>query len=270
MIPSAVATVQVSVYVFSSIDGRIPHSSIPEEVNNTPQSFLVVWENTGSVGCRFRLRADIYEIINNTKKQVYTSWSEETPIEPGGQENLIAYWYPKSPGNFTVRTFLYYCNSIGDGPLANFTVFTSNITTKRAPLEVKTESTESYVEFRFNSEENINDLVIIPRGYPVGWIFDSKSAGRIEKGKEKMVKLDYEASIWKESNVSFDIVTLDGKFYKQEKITLRKKREFPIYHAIIIVLVTVIIILSIMLIRYKKEGVKLGDREGSNGNSGSR
>lgn len=269
MVSSAVAILRVNVYVSSSIDGRIPYFNIPAEVNNTPQSFLVVWENTGSVGCRFRLRADIYEIINSTKRQIYTSWSEEIPIEPGAQENLVAYWYPKSPGNFTVHTFIYYCNSIEDGPTGNFTVLKSNITT-RAPFDVKTESTESYVEFRFNSREDINDLVIIPREYPLGWIFDSKRMGGIEKGREKIVRVNYEASIWKERNVSFDIVTLDGKFYKQERITLRKKREFPVYHAIIVILVVVIIILSIMLIRYRKRGVELGDREGSNGNSGSR
>ena len=269
MVSSTVAVVRVNVYVSSSIDGRIPYFNIPAKVNNTPQSILVVWENTGSVGCRFRLRADIYEIINNTKRQSYTSWSEEIPIEPGAQENLVAYWYPEGPGNFTVHTFLYYCNSIENGPAGNFTVFKSNITT-RAPFDVKTESTENYVEFIFNSEENINDLVIIPREYPLGWTFDSKRIDGIEKGKKKIVRVNYEASIWKERNVSFDIVTLDGKFYKQERITLRKKREFPVYQATIVILVIVIIILSVMLIRYKREGVKLGDREGSNGDSGSR
>ncbi len=252
MIPSALAIIQVNIYVSGSIDGRIPHSNIPEEVNNTPQSFLVVWENTGSIGCRFRLRADIYEIINDTKKQVYTSWSEETPIEPGEQANLIAYWYPKSPGNFTVRTFLYYCNTIRDGPRANFTVFKQNITAKEIPVEVKTESTESYVAFRFNSKENIENLVIIPDEYPFGWTFDSKKVDWIEEGKEKIVKLDYEAGIWKERNVSFDIVTLDGRYYQSKEITLKKKREFPIYQTIIIILAVLVIILSIMLIRRRR------------------
>jgi hypothetical protein len=262
LMSSVVAIVQVNVYVSTSLDGRIPYFNIPGEVDDTPQSFLVVWENTGSIGCGFRLRADVYELVGNKTRQAYTSWSEEKSIEPGGHEELTAYWYPKGSGNFTVRTFLYYCNSIEDGPRANFTVFRSNITAGEMPFEVKTETTENYVEFRFNSREDVRDLIIIPRRYPVGWVFDSKKVDWIGKGKEKIVKVDYEAGIWGEKNISFDMVTSDGEYYQSTEVTLRKKKEFPIYQAIIGILVVVNLILSIIIIR---GGVRFGNREDSDG-----
>ncbi len=270
LISSAAAIVQVNVYVSSFMDGGIAYSNIPDRVNNTPQSFLLVWENTGSIGCSFRQRVDIYEIIDNKTRQVYTSWSEKVPIEPGGQGNLIAYWHPRNSGDYMARTFLYYCNSIENGPTANFTVFKSNITAKEIPAELKTEGTEQYVDFRFNSKEDINQLAIIPRDYPLGWAFESKGVDGIEKGREKTVRVNYDAGIWKERNVSFDIVTLDGKYYQSEEVTLRKKREFPIYQTIIAILVAVILILSITLIRYRKRGVDVGDRENPDRNSRSR
>ncbi|MBN2013675.1 MAG: hypothetical protein JW778_00695 [Candidatus Altiarchaeota archaeon] len=261
LVPSAVAIIEVQVYVSGLIDGRIPHSEIPEVVNDTPQSFLVVWENTGSVGCGFRLRADIYEVLNDTRRQVYTSWGEEKPIEPGGTGNLAAYWYPGRSGNFTVRTFLYFCNSIKDGPAANFSVYRSNRTGSRIPAEITTEATEDYVEFRFDPKEDINSILIVPRDYPTGWVFESKSLESIKKGEENTVRLGYEASIWKERNITFDIVSADGRFYQSSKVSLMKKEEFPIYQAIIMFLVIVILILSVQLLRYRREGCK-GDEKG--------
>jgi hypothetical protein len=251
VIPPSIAMIEVNIYVSSFIDGRMPYHNISELVNDTPHRSTVIWENTGSVGCSFRLRADIYEIVNNTKIQAHTSWSEEKPVEPGDQAELVAYWYPKSPGNFTVRTFLYYCNTIGEGPEANFTVFRSNITAEKPPFEIKTETTESYIEFRFNSREDVKDLVIIPDRYPTGWAFDSKRIGLIEEGKEKIVRLNYEAGIWKEKNVSFDIVAMDGRYYHSKEITIEKKRkeEFPVYPAVAAILLVIVIVLLLMLIR---------------------
>lgn len=261
LMSSVVAIIEVQVYVSGRIDGEIPYHEIPGSVKDTPLRFLVVWENTGSIGCSFRLRADIYEIFNNTERQVYTTWGVEEPIEPGEVGNLEAYWYPGRGGNFTVKTFLYFCNSIEDGPSANFIVYRSNSTALDIPAEIKTESTEEYVEFRFNPREDINSLVIVPRDYPIGWVFESKNVSGFEKGREKIVRLGYEASIWKEKNVTFDIVSQDGRFYRSSRVSLTKKEEFPLYQITIMFLVIVILILSIRLIRYRREGYKVDEKE---------
>jgi hypothetical protein len=249
---SADAIMRINVYVSNLIDGRMPYIDMPAVVNNTPQKFIIVWENTGSVGCNFRMRADIYQRVKGESVPVYSSWSKAVPIEPGGAGNLEAYWYPNRTGEYSVETFLYFCNFLSDGPKSNFTVFKANRTLAKMPAAIRAESTEDYIDFVINPTEDISSLMIVPKSYPVGWVFESGEWRGIEKGKDNRLRLGYSAQIWKESNVSFDVVSSDGKYYQSVVVELAKKQEFPLYPIVIGVLVLLIIILSVKVFSYRR------------------
>ena len=244
LVSSSAGIMRVSVYVAGAIDGKIPHYDIPEDAAGEPVSFLVVWENTGSIGCSFRLRADVYERVDGTLQPVYSSWSAEAPIEPGGVADLEAFWYPDKSGEYSVRTFLYFCNSIDEGPSGNFSVTAANRSRLPGlPAEVRASRNLEYVEFAINPKDNLSSVVIVPRDYPLGWAFSSVRKDGLVAGQDNVVRVGYRAEIWKEANVTFDFVSSDGRYYQPVTVELKKPEPFPVYEAVIVVLVLVVLIL---------------------------
>ena len=246
---------QLDVHVTEVIDGNIVQVDAEKFINNTPQRFLIHWENTGSVGCRVRMGVDIYN-----EELMYTAWSKELPLEPGDYSELEAWFYPKNSGNITSKIFIYFCNTIQQGPVLNFTAFipitSDNITNttrsvvkakKEKAFDIRAESTENYVEMRIRSKKNIKDLVIIPRECPLGWIFESAKIDEIKKDEEKVVKINYVPSIWKEKTIEFDVVTMDGENHMVKEVILSKKKGYSLEQKVIAILIVVISILLILL-----------------------
>jgi hypothetical protein len=263
---SAAAIMRINVYVAGAIDGKIPHYELPEAAVGEPVSFLVVWENTGSVGCGFRLRADVYERVGDTLQSAYSSWSAEAPIEPGGVAELEAFWYPEKSGDYTVRTFLYFCNSIDEGPSGNFSVTAANRSRLFVlPAAVRASGNEEYAEFIINPKENLSSVTLVPRDYPMGWVFESARKDGLVAGQDNVVRVGYRAAIWKEANVTFDLVSSDGRYYQPVTVELKKPEPFPVYEAVIVVLVLIILILSIKVIRIRRGGAKDDEGEESSG-----
>ncbi len=250
------AGIQITVSISGVIDGNIAYLDVPNLVNNTPQKFLLDWENLGSVACRVRARVDVY----NKSELIYTAWSKEVPMEPGYHSSLEAYFYPTTSGNYTAKISVYYCNLMEEKTNVNFTVIIAekNVTNKtiskaEIPLEIKTRSTEDYVEMRIRAKENISNLLVIPRDYPLGWIFPSERID-INAGEEKVVRIKYIPSIWKKANVSFDIATMDGRIHTISHIVLSKgKKTYSIEHITIVVLIVIIIFLTFLLIKERKK-----------------
>lgn len=248
---SADAILRVNVYVSDLIDGRMPYVDMPAAVNNTPQKFTVTWENTGSIGCSFRLRADISRRIDGELVPVYVSWSRAVPIEPGGAGNLEAFWYPNQSGDYFVETSLYYCNVLSSGPSANFSVKADRVVSS-LPSTIRTENSLDYVDFIVNPTEDISSLAIVPTAYPVGWVVESGGFSGLQKGKDNRLRLGYSAQIWKPLNVSFDVISSDGRYRQSVVVELSRREEFPTYQVIIGVLVLLVIILSVKVFSYRR------------------
>ena len=243
--------IQVNVYVGGTINGYMPFFNKSEFANSAIHNFQVVFENVGSVGCDTRLRADIY---NSNNDLVYTAWSRGFPLEPGDVADMNAYWHPREAGNYTANLSVYYCNLILNGPVFNVSVQnrTTSIEEKNTTedlLDIKYETTRNYVEMRIKPKEDLESIVIIPKEYPLGWMFSSTRVDSLKKDNEKIVKIDYNPTIWKESRVDFDIISTDGNLYLTKSVEIKEKKELPIEHIIIAFLSIVIIILLIIIFR---------------------
>jgi regulator of replication initiation timing len=259
LISLAYATILVEVDVKEVIDGNIAYLKFQKKLNNSPQHILLDWENQGSVGCKVRFRVDFYHPELNLPPEdepVYTAWSKEKALEPGDHSPFEIFFYPKKSGNYSAKLFVYYCNLLLEERVINFTALmkeegsmnesvienmTENVTLERevekrkkriqtkekeVPFEItEVETTENYVEFKIKSKENISNLIIIPTEYPIGWIFESGKIEKIEEGGEKALKVGYSPSIWKEKKISFDLVTLDGKYHTIAYVTLKKEEK---------------------------------------------
>ncbi|MCK4490978.1 MAG: hypothetical protein KAU03_00025 [Candidatus Altiarchaeales archaeon] len=240
----------ISVNVKEKIDWNIAYERANTIVNNTPQEFLLVWENTGSVACRVRTRTDIY-LRENGDYPVYVAWSNEVPVESGIQVTFTSYWYPKESGNYTAKTSVYYCNFLEKGPEVNFTVVKKKIKDKtkmKEPLEIHISNTENYVEFRMKAERDLRDVVIIADRYPLGWIFESGKISAIEEGQEKIIKVNYIPSIWRGEDIVFEIVTMDGGEYMVRNVELEGEERSLSTEQLIMILLSLVIIIQIVAI----------------------
>jgi hypothetical protein len=222
LLPSALAII-VAVEVGEVIDGYSPYFEVGEGVQNVPQRFLMVWENSGSLGCSVLMQVEVYKLGLNGSKLVSTSWSNDTPLESGGTGTLEAYWPPEEPGDYMANLTLHLCRRIVEGPVVNFSVKANDKGFEKAPFEIRgiTNDYERII-IDFESRRNMEDLVIIPSGYPRGWVVQSRSVKGVEANKTYYIGLAYEPAIWGEKSLSIGIVTKDGRYSTKTPYTLQK------------------------------------------------
>ncbi|MBN2518299.1 MAG: hypothetical protein JXB14_05620 [Candidatus Altiarchaeota archaeon] len=224
-----VSGLMVRVEVRGTIEGNIPYQEITDGLQDRPFRFLITWENTGSVGCDVVLRTDVYAKEAEKKSHVYTAWSESTPIESGATGNIEAYWLPGEPGEYEANLSIILCNNFLQVLQANISINESQGTFEKAPFEVlRVENDEKQVEFEVKSEEDLEELIIIPTKYPLGWRVDSKAFRNIGGDEPKILSLDYEPGIKGEKEITFELLANGGKYKKLlfYTISLEKKRDF--------------------------------------------
>lgn len=236
----------LNVNIKSQIGGVIDYLNYSKKINSTPQEILINWANIESIGCDVRFRVDIYQNTSNGSKLVYTGWSEKKGIEPGDHGLFKIYWFPKNlSGNFTGKIRLYSCAEIFNVEKnISFEVIKPKQTfNETKDFDVNVETTKKWVDIKIKANKDIKDLIIIPKEYPIGWIFESEKIDEIKEGEEKTIRLNYEASIWKPVGITLELVTMDGKDYKTLQFILAEKKEFPWNQVIIAVLSIIILIL---------------------------
>jgi len=267
---ATVYSVPVDVNIRETIKGTNAYIDYYKNVTDSAQRFLVDWENQGSVSCKVRLRMD----ISNEISHQYTGWSGESALEPGDHSELEMYYYPPFSGTFQANITAYYCNTVEDVATVYFTARTSreNVTgnssggdknlalqeriVKPVPVDVTVENTETTVVMKIKPRENLSSLVISPRRYPLGWIFESKRIEDLKQNEERTVTIDYVPPIWKPATIEFDYGTLEGGYHSTREITLQEAKK-PGYYTMeqitmIILGITTMLFLALYLRERRK------------------
>lgn len=252
----------VDVHVHEVIDSHIPYITAEELLMERPQEFLMEIDNTGSVGCNFRVRIDVYD----GSQLIHTAWSEGLPLEPGDCSDFRAYFYPAYPGNFSAEVLIHSCNLITKGPVLNFTVIKPEtrdvnkssrlegaVKKMEEVFEISAVNNKSSVGMKIKSRRNVTGLLIIPREYPLGWIVESGKIDAMRDGVEKTVEIGYAPGIWGEKELVFDIVSLDGKYHTTKSIMLKEEEENILEKFAIQILWSMILILLAVTVYLLKE-----------------
>ena len=185
------------------------------------EPFKVSFElyNSGSIDYRARVRLDI---INQTNLY-YTGWSEEKAIWPGSSGYFEVYWYPVNiTGSLEARVRIYYANDIKELKPIKFKI--TGISKLEKDIEIIDFKTyEDRIVVSLRSNEELKDIIIVPSGYPYGWIFEQSKIEKIGKDEEKKVEIKYEPTIWKETEVMIHVFTEDGKYYTNKSFLMKKE-----------------------------------------------
>jgi hypothetical protein len=182
--------------------------------------FSTEFYNTGTIPYKARIRVDVFDY----DKYLFSGWSKEKPLMPGGRDYFEVFWYSEKAGNFTALLKAYFGNEIVNYGYINVTIgkasaaeSTINISAVRM----------SYDDIALSLNSNA-ETVIIPYNYPYGWIFEQEITSRHE------VTVRYEPSLWVPGDVSFYAVSPDGRHYG--KATFRLDVKESVYDKLISIL----------------------------------
>ena len=235
-----VSALQIDLEVSGKIGGYIEYFEMEESVNSV-QIFSIQWYNTESANCRTWMEFEIYE----KEGLVDTIWSEGKDMPPGVSRYFDAYWLPSQSGNYSVKITVHHCNEIIESGMMDFSVTSSpqpeNI------LEMEAENLpDRKIKVTLKSDRDMENVIIIPKNYPLGWIFSGEKVEKIESG-ETTVVMDYVPSVWTEETVKLRAISLDGQYSSEEtSLTLKEKKYFwDEYGYGIFLLVLILLILSL-------------------------
>jgi hypothetical protein len=179
---------------------------LDHQVNGSIVSVETSVENTGSIGCRYRLSGEF-----DNGERVTESWSNAVPLFPGGNSAVgfkhMVYNYT---GRANASIDLSYCGETTD--VGNFTF---NVTERRIvndTLESETRSVNSSAAVISTEVEN---GTLIPETVPAGWKVPGAS---VTDGK---AVLEYEPTIFHpERELSYFVVDEDGEIRGVTRIDL--------------------------------------------------
>jgi len=186
--------------------------------NGLPLNISFEVYNSGSVGSNTRVRLDVLK----ENKTVFTGWSEEKPLQPGSRSYFEIYWYPfNMRGKFTIKLRNYIANEIKD--LGSFQINVKDFTKAEKNIEILSPKIyKNEISLLLKSDENLENVLIIPTDYPTGWIIEQGKINKIRKNVIYDVEIKYDPSLWKKDSVTFIAVTEDGKYYGSKTFELKR------------------------------------------------
>lgn len=247
LIPLLVLSPRIEVNVKGKIGGNIEYFEM-NETTNSLQKFVVQWYNSESASCRSRLEFEIYKNSYNESAYIKSVWSEERDMTPGMSNSFEAYWIPSEEGNYSVKIIVHHCHEIIESDVMNFSV--ESLPNWEEVMSIEAENIPGRkIQVKLKSDKDLENIIIVPTGYPLGWIFNGERIEKIKAGETITKELDYEPSIWNEENINIQAVSLDGK-YSSEKINFALKEEkyfWDEYGYIVLFLITSLLFASVII-----------------------
>jgi hypothetical protein len=205
---------EIKVSVPADLQGNISSISF----NSSPDlvRFQIEFYNVGSVAYKARIRLDI-----NDSQNVFTGWSDEKSLMPGDRNSYDIYWYANSTGNFSAKAKVYYANEIFE---QKFNIGKKASSSSENVFEIMNFRTyDNFIVFDLKSNQDAKNVVAIPTNIPIGWIFEQKEIGSLNKGVTKNVVIQYYPSVWTLKNMTLTIASDEGRYYSEKTFELNKE-----------------------------------------------
>ncbi len=126
-------------------------------------------------------------------------------------------------GNFTGKIRIYYANEIKELEPIKFKILGDIIHKKNVRI-TDLQTYEDRIEVSLRGNQDLKNIIIIPSGFPTGWIFEQSKIDSINKNEEKKIELKYEPTIWKPTEVTIHVFTEDGRQYTSKSFLMEKEK----------------------------------------------
>ncbi|MFH0929010.1 MAG: hypothetical protein V1818_01485 [Candidatus Aenigmatarchaeota archaeon] len=179
--------------------------------------FSAEFYNTGSVPYKTRMKTEIIK----GDETVFNGWSDEKDFMPGDKRMFETYWHATTSGAYSVKLKAYFGNEIKEYKKVDFVV--GSVADSEDVFAIENFRTyDDYVLFDVVSNEDVENVIIMPSGYTAGWIFEQKTIDNLTKNSSKYVMIKYKPTLWSRSAVKMSIVSDDGKYYTEESLEMKK------------------------------------------------
>lgn len=217
LIPALVPAFRIEVNVKGTVGGYIEYFEM-KETTDSLQKFGLQWYNSQSANCKSRMEFRIYE-----DEYVESVWSSSKEMLPGVSDYFEAYWLPAKEGNYSVKIAIHHCQEIVESEPIDFFVESLPNSEDVITMEAKN-LPDRKIEVILKSKRDVEDVVIVPSDYPIGWIFAGVKIGEIKEDVDAVAIVNYEPSVFRDESVTLQAVTLDGK-YSSESVNFMVKEE---------------------------------------------
>ncbi len=187
--------------------------------NNTYDTnvFSTELTNPSSLPYLAQIRIDVF---NETEK-VFTGWSAGKTMPPGGIGFFELFWVPEVAGDYTARMRVYYTGEVIE---IEKNISVERVTEKENVFHTDQKVFDKFIEFTLTSTEDA-EVVVIADDYPQGWTFIQTKV-TLEKNVPEKFLLPYTTPSFSQQDVSFSIVSLDGKYFGKETTNLQRETGF--------------------------------------------
>ncbi|MFH1473655.1 MAG: hypothetical protein ABIE55_02055 [Candidatus Aenigmatarchaeota archaeon] len=205
----------VEVGITETLEGNI--SSLNYDSSSNIVKFSVEFYNTGSIPYKARIKTEVF----NESEMIFSGWGQETEFMSGDKKVSYIYWYASNIGDYSAKLKVYFGNDIKE--YKNFDIIVKGHKEPEDNFEIRDLRTyDDYIVFDLYSKKYAENIVVIPKGYTPGWIFEQAVIDAIPKARSKLVVLKYQPTIWRPSNISLEIVSNKGMYHTEERVEMSK------------------------------------------------
>lgn len=219
MLAHTVQGASININIAEELNGEL---KVILEAENNVVSFTNDMNNVGSVSYYARSRIDVF----NEDNIIFTGWGNQHLIVPGEIKASELYWYASNTTNITARTRMYYGGEVIEKMIDLPDSIDSDTEDVFKIRAVRT--FDNKIRFFVKANQEVSDVIVMPHNYPPGWIIEQASIGSVNDAF-KEVNLYYEFPELVEMDIDLIIVSNDGKYYSNERITVREQSGVPLY-----------------------------------------
>ncbi len=183
--------------------------------------------NSGSVAHGARIRLDVFDKSYGDNKTI-PIWSAKHKLNPGQRETINLYWYEPSETIIVAKPKLYRAYEIID--LENITWDFNEI--EQSELSFADEGVinldrihvyDNKITVKMTASGNVGRVIVYPIQYTKGWLFEQTVVDSVIANKTKVVPINYETGMFYENEITLVAVSLDGRYYGEQKFLLKKE-----------------------------------------------
>jgi hypothetical protein len=214
---SLVSAQVVKIGIKMNLEGKM--SAFFYNISNGVLKINQEFFNTGSVAYKARVRLDIID----SKEIIFTGWSDEKSLMPGERKNFEIYYYtPQTLKEVIARIRVYYGLEIVEKEVG-FKIENEQIPENIFKIK-NLRIYDDHLRFEVRANNSLENVIIIPKNYTLGWIFEQKKIENLKADKNTEIVIPYKENVWMPHEMAIDIVTEDGKYYSTYSFKLKKEK----------------------------------------------
>ncbi|MBI4020212.1 MAG: hypothetical protein HY367_02685 [Candidatus Aenigmarchaeota archaeon] len=223
LLAAAASALSVEVGVAEKLEGSL--KTIQTSNSNGLIKVVSEFYNSGSIGYTARERLEL-----NATGHGQTAWSSLAALVPGQRGTFEAYLYSNTTEDAEIIPRVYFANEIlAADPIV---VRGGTLMSREPAFELYDfRAYDDMVRLDIRSSKDVGGIVLIPEGYPPGWVFEqARISSHMKAGRDAEARMGYHPDIFSEgAQLKIMAVSEDGRYYGEGAFVMRREAGLSMY-----------------------------------------